>query len=165
MTISILKSHLLEIRTNCSIFCAPIHIQFSSVAQSCPILCDPMDYSIPGFPAHHQLPEVAQIHVHRVGDAIQASHPLSPLLLLSSIFPSIRVSSNKLALHIRWPKYWTFNFSVSPSNKYSGLISFTMGWLDLLAVHGTLKRLLQHHSSKALILWCLAFFIVQFSHP
>ena len=163
MTISILKSHLLEIRTNCSIFCAPIHIQFSSVAQSCPILCDPMDYSIPGFPAHHQLPEVAQIHVHRVGDAIQASHPLSPLLLLSSVFPSIRVFSNESVLCIRWPNYWSFSFSLS--NEYSGLIFFRIDWLDLLAVQGTLKSLLHYHSSKALILWCLAFFIVQFSHP
>ena len=88
-----------------------------------------------------------------------------PLLLLSSIFPSIRVFPNESILHIRWPKYWSFSFNISPSNEYSGLISFRMDWLDLLAVQGTLKSLLQNHSSKALILWCLAFFIVQLSHP
>ena len=88
-----------------------------------------------------------------------------PVLLLPSIFPSIRVFSNELVLPIRWPKYWSFSFSISPSNEYSGLISFSMDWLDLLAVQGTLKSLLQHHSSKASILWCSAFFIVQLSHP
>ena len=88
-----------------------------------------------------------------------------PLLLLPSIFPSIRVFSNELALHIRWPKYWSFSFIISPSNEHPGLISFRMDWLDLLAVHGTLKSLLQHHSSKASILWHSAFFIVQLSHP
>ena len=88
-----------------------------------------------------------------------------PLLLLPSIFPSIRVFSNESDLHIRWPKFWSFSFSISPSNEYSGLISFRMDWLDLLAVQGTLKSLLQHHSSKASILWCSAFFIVQLSHP
>ena len=87
------------------------------------------------------------------------------LLLLTSIFPSIRVFSNESALHIRWPKYWTFSFSISPSNEHSGLISFRMDWLDLLAVQRTLKSLLQHHSSKASILWCSAFFMVQLSHP
>ena len=114
------------------------HIQFSSVAQSCPTLCDPLDCSMPGLPVLHQLLELAQTHVRQVGDAIQLSHPLScPLLLPPSIFPSIRVFSNESALHIRWPKYWTF--SISPSNEYSGLISFRMDWLDLLAVEGTLK--------------------------
>ena len=88
-----------------------------------------------------------------------------PLLLLPSVFPSIRVSYNESALHIRWPNYWNFSFSISPSNEYSGLISFRMDWLDLLAVQGTLKSLLQHHSSKASLLWCLAFFIAQLSHP
>ena len=88
-----------------------------------------------------------------------------PLLLLPSIFPSIRVFSNELVLRIRWPKYWSFSFNISPSNEYSGLISFRMDWLDLLAVQGTLKSLLQHHSSKSSILWCSAFFIVQLSHP
>ena len=90
---------------------------------------------------------------------------LSPLLLLSSIFPSIRVFSNESVLHIRWPKYWGFSFSISPSNEYSGLISFRIDWFDLCAVQGTLKSLLQHHSSKASILWCSAFFMVQLSHP
>ena len=88
-----------------------------------------------------------------------------PLLFLPSIFPSIRVFSNESVFHIRWPKYWRFNFSISPSNEYSGLICFRMDWLDLLAVHGTLKSLLQHHSSKAWVLHCSAFFILQLSHP
>ena len=121
----------------------------SSVTQSCPTLCNSMDCSTPGFPVHHQLPELAQTHVNRVSDAIQPSHPLSSLLLLPSVFPSIRVFSNESVLHIRWPKYWSFSFNISPSNEYSGLISFRMDWLDLLAVQGTLKSLLQHHSSKA----------------
>ena len=108
---------------------------------------------MPGLPVHHQLPELAQTHVHRVGDAIQPSHPLS-LLLLPSVFPSIRVFSNESVLHIRWPKDWSFSFSIGPSNEYSGLISFRMDWLDLPAVQGTLKSLLQHHSSKASILQC-----------
>ena len=114
-------------------------VQFSSVSQSWLTLCDPMDCSMPGFPVQQQLPEFTQTHVHWVSDAIQPSHPLSPLLLLPSIFPSIRVFSNKLALHIRWPKYWSFSFSISPSNEYSGLTSFRMDWLDLLAVQGTLR--------------------------
>ena len=88
-----------------------------------------------------------------------------PLLLPPSIFPSIRVFSNESVLYIRWPKYWSFSFNISPSNEYSGLISFRMDWLDIPAFRGTLKSLLQHHSSKALILWCSAFFIVQLSHP
>ena len=137
-------------------------VQFSSVTQSCPVLCNRMDCSMPGFPVYHQLPKLAQTHVHRAGDAIQPSHPL---LLLPSIFPSIRVFSNESVLHIRWPKYWSFSFSISPSNKYSGLISFRKDWLDLLAVQGTLKSLLQHHSSTASILQHSAFFIVQLSHP
>ena len=140
-------------------------IQFSSVAQSCPTLCDPVDCTLPGFPVHHQLPEPTQTHVHRVSDAIQPSPPLSSPSPLPSIFPSFRVFSNESVLDIRWPKYWSFSFSISPSNEYSGLISFRMDWLDLLAVHGTLKSLLQPHSSKASILWHSAFFIVQFSHP
>ena len=105
-------------------------------------LCDPMDCSTPGLPVHHQLPELTQTHVHRVGDAIQPSHPLPP------IPPSIRVFSNESVLHIRWPKVWSFSFSISPSNEHPGLVSFRMDWLDLLAVQGTLKSLLQHHSSK-----------------
>ena len=123
-----------------------------------------MDCSKPGLPIHHQLPEPTQTHVHHVGDAIQSSHPLLPLLRLPSIFPSIRDFSNESVLHIRCPKYWSFSLSISPSNEYSGLISFKMDWLDLLAVQGTLKSLLQHHSSKARILQCSALFMVQLSH-
>ena len=115
-------------------------------------LCDPTDCSTPGLPVHHQLPELAQTHAHRVGDAIQPLQSLGIFLLPPSIFPSIRVFSNKLALCIRWPKYWRFSFSISPSNEYSGLISFRTDRLDLLTVQGTLKSLLQHHSSKASIL-------------
>ena len=140
-------------------------IQFSSVAQSCLTLCDPMNCSTPRLPIHHQLPESTQTHVHQVGDAIQPSHPLSSLLLLPSVFPSIRVFSNESALCIRWPKYWNFSFNISPSNEHPGLISFRMDWLDLPAVQGTLKRLLQHHSSKASILLRSAFFTVQLLHP
>ena len=135
-------------------------VQFSLVTQSCLTHCNPMDCSTPGFPVHHQLLELAQTHVHPVGDAIQPSHPLSSPSLLPSIFPTIRVFSSESVLHIRWPKYWSFNFSISPSSEHSGLISFRMDWLDLLAVQGTLKSLLQHHSSKASILWHSDFFIV-----
>ena len=120
---------------------------------------------MPGLPVHHQLPELTQIHVHGVGDAIQPSHPLSFLLPPPSIFPSIRVFSNDSALRIRWPKCRSFSFSISPSNEHPGLISFRMDWLDPLAVQGTLKSLLQHHSSIASILLLSAFFIVQLSHP
>ena len=123
-----------------------------------------MDCSTPGLPVRYQLLVFTQTHVHSVSHAIQPSHPLSSLLLLPSIFPSIRVFSNELLLRIRWPKYWSFSFSISPSKEYSGLISFRMDWLDLLAAQGTLKSLLQHHSSKASILLCSAFFIVQLSH-
>ena len=121
-----------------------------------------MDCSIPGFPV---LPEFAQTHVHWVHDAIPLSHPLSPLFLVPLIFPSIRVFSNELALHSRWPKYWSISFGISPSNEYSALIYFRIDWFDLFAVQGTLKRLLQHHSSKASILWHLALFMVQLSYP
>ena len=111
-------------------------------------------------------PSSLKLHVHRVGDAIQPSHSCHPLLLPPSIFPSIRVFSNESVLHIRWPKYWSFSFSIGPSNEYSGLISFRMDWSDLLAVQGTLKSLLQHHSSKASILRCsFRFLLVQLSHP
>ena len=140
-------------------------VQFSSVAWLCSTLCNPMDCSTPGLPVHHQLPEFTQTHVHWVGDAIQPSHPLSSLLLLPSVFSSIRVFSNESVLRIRWPKYWSFSFSISPSNEYLGLISFKMDWLDLLEVQGTPKSLLQRHSSKASILRHSAFFIVQLSHP
>ena len=142
-----------------------ISFQFSSVAQLCPTLCDPMDCSTPSFPVHHQLPESTQTHIHQVGDAIHHLILCCPLLLPPSILPSIRVFSNKSALRIRWPRYWSFSFNISPSNEHSGLISFRMHWLDVLAVQGTLKSLLQHHSSKASILRCSAFFIVQSSHP
>ena len=109
--------------------------------------------------------ELAQTNVHRVGDAIQPSRSLHPLLLLPSTFPSIRIFSIESVLHIRWPKYWGFSFSTSPSNEYSGLISLRIDWLDVLAVQGILKSLLQHHSSKASILQRSAFFTVQLSHP
>ena len=123
-------------------------MKFSSVTQSCLTLCDPMNQSMPGLPVHHQLPEFTQTHVHWVGDAIQPSHPVIPLLFLPQIPPSIRVFSNESTLHMRWPKYWSFSFSISPSNEHPGLISFRINWLDLLAAQGTLKSLLQHHSSK-----------------
>ena len=140
-------------------------IQFSSVQSLSHVrLCDPMNRSTPGLPVHHQLLESTQTHVHWVGDAIQSSHPLSSLLLLPSIFPRIRIFPIESALRIRWPKYWSFSFNISPSNEHPGLISLRMDWLDLLAVQGTLKNLLQHHSSKASILWHSAFFIVQLSH-
>ena len=123
-----------------------------------------MDCSIPGFPVHYQAPELAQTHVHHISDA---NHLIicHPLLLLPLIFPSIRVFSNESILCIKWSKYWNFSFSISPSNECSGLISFRMDWLDPQAVQGTLKSLLQHHSSKASILQRSAFLIVQLSHP
>ena len=124
-----------------------------------------MDCSTPGLIVHHQLPEFTQIHVHEL--VMPSRHLIlcRPLLLPPSIFPSIRVFSNESVLCIRWPKYWSFSFNISPSNEYSGLISFRMDWLYLLAVQGTLKSLLQHHSSKASILPHSAFFTVQLSHP
>ena len=128
-------------------------------------LCDSMDCSTPDFPVLHHFLEFALTHVHRVSDAIHHLILCRPLLLLPSIFPSIRVFSNDLAVPIRWPKYWSFSFSMSPSNEYSGLISFRMDWLDLLAVQGILKTLFQHNSSKASILQHSALFIVQLSHP
>ena len=133
------------------------------VAESCSTLCRLMDCSTPGFPVLHYLPEFAQTHVRWVSDAIQPSHPHS-LLLLPSIFPSIRVFSHESALLIRWAKYWSFSSSISPFNKYSGFISFRIDWFDLLAVQGTLKSLLQHHSLKASILQHSVFFLVQLSH-
>ena len=135
-------------------------VQFSSVTQSCPTLCSPMDCSMPGFPVNHQLPEPTQSHVHCTSDAIQPSHPLLSPSPPTFNLSHIRVFPNESVLHIRWPKYWSFSFSISPSNEYSGVISFRMDWLDLLAVQGTLKSLLQHHSSKASILQCSGFFIV-----
>ena len=126
-----------------------ILVQFSSVTHSCLTLCNAMDCSMPGLPVHHQLPEFTQTDVHRVGDTIQPSHPL-----LSPSLPTFNLSqhqgiSSESVLCIRWPKYWSFSFSISPSNEYSGLLSFGMDWLDILAVQGTVKSLLQHHSSKA----------------
>ena len=139
--------------------------QFSSVTQSCLTLYNPMNHSTPGLPVHHQLPEFTQTLVHRVSDAIQPSHPLSPPSPPAPSPSQHQVFSSESALRRRWPKYWSFRFSISPSNEHPGLISFTMDWLDLLAVQGTLKSLLQHHSSKASILQCSAFFTVQLSHP
>ena len=123
-----------------------------------------MDCSTPGSPVLHWFLDIAQTRVNWVGNVIQPSCPRHPLVLLPSIFPNIRIFSNESLLCIRWPDYWSFSFSISPSNEYSGLISFRMDWLDLFAVQGTLKNLLQHHSSKASILQSSAFFIVQLSH-
>ena len=142
-------------------------IQFSSV-QSCLTLCDPMNCSTPGLPVHHQLLEFTQTHVHQVSDAIQPPHPL-----LSPSLPAPNLSQhqslyNESTRCMRWPKYWSFSFSISPFNEHPGLISFKMDWLDLLVVQGTLQSLLQHHSSKASILWRSAFFtlsIIKFEQP
>ena len=138
-------------------------VQYSSVAQSCLTLCDPMNCSTPGLPVHHQLLESTQTHVHCVSDAIQPS----TVIPFSSCPQSFSASGffQMSQLFTSGPKYWSFSIKISPSNEYSGLISFRMDWLDLLAVQGTLKSLLQHHSSKASILWCSAFFMVQLSHP
>ena len=124
-----------------------------------------MGCSTPGFPVLHCLPEFTQTHVHWAGDAIQTFHPPSPPSLLPSIFPSIRVFSNELFLRIRWPKYYSFSFTISPSNEYSGLISFRIEWFDLFAMQGMLKSLLQHHNLKASILQCSAFFMFQLLQP
>ena len=132
---------------------------------SCSVILRPHDCCTPGFPVYHQLPELTQTHVLWVSDTIQPSHPLSSLSPPAFNLSSIRIFSNESVLHIRWSKYWSFSFSISPSNEYSGLISFRIPWLDLLAVQGTLKSLLQHHSSEAWTLQCSAFFIVQLSHP
>ena len=140
--------------------CPSVHFSHSVVSN----FCDSMDCITPGLPVHHQLPELIQIHVHWFDDA---NHLIlcHPLFLQPSVFPSIRVFSNESALHIRWPKYWSFSFNISPSKEYSELISFKMDWLDLLAVQGTLKSLLQHHNSKASILRHSAFIIAQLSYP
>ena len=143
----------------------PTLIQFSSIAQSCPTLCDPMNHSTPGLAVHHQLPEFTQTHVHQVGDTIRPSNPLSSPSPPASNTPSIRVFSSESTLCMRWPKYWSFSFSIIPSSEHPGLILLKMDWLDLLAVQGTLKSLLQQHSSKASILQHSAFFTVQLSHP
>ena len=140
-------------------------MEFSSVAQSCSTLCNPMDCSTPGFPVLHQLLQLAQTHVRQVGDAIQPSHHLS-----STSPPAFKTQhqglSNVSVLPIRWPKYWSFSFSISPSSEHSGLICLRIDWFDLLAVQGTLDlSLLQHHSSKVSILRPSAFFTDQLSHP
>ena len=137
-------------------------VQFSSVSQSFPTLCDHTNHSTPGLPVRYQLPEFTQTHVH---ESVMLSNHLilCPLLLPPLIFPSIRVFSNESVLCIRWPKYWNFSLSISPSNEYSGLISFRMDWLDLLTVQGTLKNLLQHRSSKVSV-HCSPFIIFQLSH-
>ena len=135
--------------------------QFSSVTQSCPTLCDPMNCSTPGLPVHHQLKLMS------IESVMPSSHLIlcCSLLLLPPIPPSIRVFSNESTLHMRQPKYWSFSLSISPSNEHPGLISFRMDWFEFLAVQGTLKNLLQYHSSKASILQHSAFFTVQLSHP
>ena len=140
-------------------------VQFSSVAPSCLTPCDPMDCSTPGFPVHHQLLELTQTHAHWISDGIPPSHLCCSLLLPPSNFPSIRVFSKKSVLCIMWPKYWSFSFSISPSNEYSGPVFFRMDWLDFPAVQEIFKSLFQHHSSKSSILQCSAFFVVQLSHP
>ena len=138
------------------------YFQFSSVTQLCPTLCNPMDCGTPGFPVHHQIPEPAQTPVHWLGNDIQPSYPLSSP---SPVFNLYRVFSSESILRMRWPKYWSFSFSISPSNEHQDWS--TLGWTGwiLLAVQGTLKSLLQYHSSKASILWRSAFFTVQLSHP
>ena len=138
-------------------------MQISSVAQSCPTLCDPMKYSQVSLSIINSRSPPKPMFIESV---MPSSHLIlcHPLLLLPSIFPRIKVFSKESDLHIRWPKYWSFSFNISPLNEHPGLISFRMDWLDLLAVQGTLKSL-QHHSSKASVLRCSAFFIVQLSHP
>ena len=139
-------------------------VQFSSVTQSCLTLCDPMNRSKASLSVRNSQSSLKLMSVELV---MTSSHHIlcHPLLLLPPVFPSIRVFSNDSVLCIRWPKYWSFSFSISPSNEYSGLISFRTDWLDLLAVQGTLKSLLQHHSSNASVPRCSAFFIIQLSHP
>ena len=136
-------------------------VQFSSVAQSCLTLCDPMNCSTPGLPIQHQLLEFTQTHVHWCQPAISSS--VIPFSSCPQSLPA-PVFSNESTLHMRWPEYWSFSFSITPLNEHPGLVSFRMDWLDLLAVQGTLKSLLQHHSSKASILRCSAFFVVQLLH-
>ena len=138
---------------------------FTSVTQSCPTLWDPMNRSMPGLPVHHQLLEFTQTHI--IESVIPSSYLIlcRPLLPLPPIPPSIRVFSNESTLHMRWPKYWSFSVSIILSKEHPGLISYRMDWLDLPAVQGTLKSLLQHRSSKASILPCSAFFTVQLAHP
>ena len=161
----VLSTILVPFDSNWFMLCPSVH--FSSVPQLCPTLCNLMDCSTPGLPVHHQLPDFTQTHSHWVSDAIQLSHPLSSPSPPTFNLSQHQVFSNESVLHLNfiWPKHWTFSFSISPSNEYSGLISFRMDWLDLFAIQGTLKSLLQHHSSKAPILQHSAFFIVQLSDP
>ena len=142
-----------------------LSVQFSLVTQSCPTLCNPMNCSTPGLPVHHQHLEFTQ--TQSIESVMPSSHLTlcRTLLLLPPVPPSIRDFSNESTLRMGWPKYWSFSFSIIPSKEHPGPISFRMDWVDLLAVQGTLKSLLQHHSSKASILGCSAFFTVQFSHP
>ena len=148
-----LKYHHLPQVDDKQIIMKNIFLFISSVAQLCTTLCNPTDHNTPGLPVHHQLLEFTQIHVHWVGDDIQPSHPLSsPFSPAPSIFPSSRDFSSESALRIRWPKSWSFSFNISPSNVYSGVISFRIDWWDLLAIQRTLKSLLQRHNSKASIL-------------
>ena len=136
-------------------------VQFSTVAQSCPTLCDPMNLSMSGLPVHQN--SQSSLKLMSIESVMPPSHLIlcRPLLLLPPIPPSIRVFSNESTLRMRWPKYWSFSFNISPFNEHPGLISFRMNWLDLLAVQVTLKSLLQHHHSTASILWLSAFFTVQ----
>ena len=145
--LSVFPAILLKTRFNPFVHCS---VQFSSVAQSCPTLCDPMNCSTPGLPVHHQLLEFTQ--TQSIESVMPSSHLIlcRPLLLLPPIPPSIRVFSNESTLRMTWPKYWNFSFSISPSNEHPGLVSFKMDWLDLLAVQGTLKSLLQHQQFKSI---------------
>ena len=162
----VIKMRGAEIKTNkiitthkkISLLLIEFSVQFSSVAQSCPTLCNPMNRRTPGLPVNSR----SSLKLMSIESVMLSSHLIlcRPLLLLPLIPPSIRVFSNESTLCMRWPKYWSFSFSISPSNEHPGLISFRMDWLDLLAVQGTLKSLLQHHSSKASILQCSAFFTV-----
>ena len=142
-----------------------LYVQFSSVAELCPTLCDPMNHSTPGLAVHHH--SWSLLKFMPIESVMSSSHLIlcRPLLLLPPVPPNIRVFSNESTLHMRWPNYWSFSFSISPSNEYPGLISFRMNWLGLLVVQRTLKCLLQHQNSKASILWCSALFTVQLSHP
>ena len=147
-----------------------IHLLFlvfccCQVTKSWLTLCDPMDCSNPCFPVSHQLLEFAQVHVHLIGDTIQPSHPLQPSSSFAFKFSQNQVFSNESPVCITWPKYWSFSFSISPSNEYSGLISLRIDWFDLLGFRGTLKSLLQQRNSKTSIIWCSAFFMVQLSYP
>ena len=145
----------------CTHLCQHINVQVSSVTQLCPALCNPMDCSMPGSLSITNSQSLFRLM--SIESVMPSNHLIlcHPLLLLPSVFPSIRVFSNESTLHMRWPEYWSFSFSISPSNEHPGLISFTMDWLDLLAVQGTLKSLLQHNSSKASSVWCSAFFTIQ----